>query len=202
MPTAAAIAAAAATAKIQAMEAVANTAAALGLAKNEVGTAVSAAAAMHANVVTPAAALPGVGVALPTSLGASSVLGSSLGAPATLASSLGGLSSAPVIPAVPPPGLAIPGVGVLPVTLATTATSRIVTTLPQPGVLGTTPAAPVATAALLTGTGTPSISSALPASLYGNPTAVASSAAMAASAAAAAAVLGLNPAVRVLLESK
>jgi len=59
MPTAAAVAAAAATAKIQAMEAVTNTAAAFGLANDSPPSS-----SMHSTVVTTASAVP-VGVAAP-----------------------------------------------------------------------------------------------------------------------------------------
>ncbi|CAL8111960.1 unnamed protein product [Orchesella dallaii] len=167
MPTAAAIAAAAATAKIQAMEAVTNTAAALGLSKTE------ASPAIH-SVVAPSTVLPGVsvgavGVAIPT-LATAPVLASTL-----TTSSLGGtgssLTNAPVIPSVPPPGLAIPGVGVLPVTMASTVASRMVppVALAQPGLaLSTT--APAQSALLTSGA---SVASTLPSSLYGTAAAVA-----------------------------
>ncbi|ODM94227.1 Poly(U)-binding-splicing factor half pint [Orchesella cincta] len=162
MPTAAAIAAAAATAKIQAMEAVTNTAAALGLSKTEVSPAIH-------SVVAPPTVLPVVGA-----VGGSSSNSShspSTRTTSSLSSTAGGLSNAPVIPSVPPPGLAIPGVGVLPVTMASTVASRMVAppALAQPGLTLAT-AAPSQQALLTSGT---SVTSTLPSSLYGNAAAVA-----------------------------
>lgn len=85
MPTAAAVAAAAATAKIQAMDAVASNAAALGFSKLSQPTTI-------APVATPTVAMPGLGSAVAASV------------PATI----------PAVPpagggaVVPPPGIAIP----------------------------------------------------------------------------------------------
>jgi hypothetical protein len=91
MPTAAAVAAAAATAKIQAMEAVTNTAAVLGLTKE----------------------LPPPPPPPPTIVPSSSNI--VVPPPQLVTPTLGGgLLSVPKLSSVPPPGIAIPGVGILP----------------------------------------------------------------------------------------
>ncbi|XP_028026587.1 poly(U)-binding-splicing factor half pint [Bombyx mandarina] len=88
LPTAAAVAAAAATAKIQAMDAVASNAVALGLTK------------LNALGVPPAAALPTLAAALPAAIPA--VLPAAL--PGVIPAALPGVLPA----AIPPPGVVIP----------------------------------------------------------------------------------------------
>ncbi|XP_039758511.1 poly(U)-binding-splicing factor half pint [Pararge aegeria] len=97
MPTAAAVAAAAATAKIQAMDAVASNAVALGLTK------------LSALGVPPAAALPSLAAALPLPVTLPVALPAALPAAPPAAPAPSPLPpAAPPAPAVPPPGVVIP----------------------------------------------------------------------------------------------
>lgn len=101
MPTAAAVAAAAATAKIQAMEAVTNTAAVLGLTKEP---------------STPPMAVAPPALIVPTIIPTLSNMSGLVNPPQLVTPTLGRLSSithAPKLSSVPPPGIVLPPPGLV-----------------------------------------------------------------------------------------
>ncbi|CAG7683803.1 unnamed protein product [Allacma fusca] len=107
MPQAAAVAAAAATAKIQAMEAVTNTAAAFGLTKEETLTS-SVMAGMSPTISVMPVGVPGIPTAVPGVISQPQLVTPKLGSLS--------LSNAPTVSPVnlPPPGIAmIPAVGTI-----------------------------------------------------------------------------------------
>jgi len=117
MPTAAAVAAAAATAKIQAMEAVSSTAAVLGLTKDTSSSGTGSSSIMSG--IMPSSNVPTI---TPPQL-----------VTPTLSSGTSGLSTSK-LSTVPPPGIAIPGVGILPAASVSQGGSVSVPGIPPPSI--------------------------------------------------------------------
>jgi len=81
----------------------------------------------------------------------------------TLSSSTSGFSAVPPVAAVPPPGIAIPGVGILPATLAPSVASAYVTPVTQSGLGPAVPGIPPPSIAIPTAIGGMTVPSGVPA---------------------------------------